>query len=145
LVLVVVALCVSVAGFGAVFATNAFAKSRICGLYTDIGNTESSSTTSAGTDTASGTNSGSGPDAAAIRNDLDRVRAFSKLLLLDRDLRTATEGLANDIDDALALVEQHNGDSTAVLPQLLPIVQSMDGHVRAGQRSCDLPVTGILH
>jgi hypothetical protein len=169
--LAAVVLVLGAAGTGAAYAGNAYARSKVCAELAQVGSAEAASTgpgdtrpgnTGAGNtgpgNTGAG-NSGAGnngqavgsagaaPDAAALRRDVATMRRYARLLVFDGDLRAATHGLADDVAGLVELTEAHPGVAPADLDgaarqRLMLLAGRFDGHVRAGQQACDLPVTG---
>jgi hypothetical protein len=159
--LAAVVLVLGAAGTGVAYAGNAYARSKVCAELAQVGSAEAASpgpgSTGAGNTGAGNTgagdtgravgSAGGAPDAAALRRDVGTMRGYARLLVFDGDLRAATHGLADDVGGLVELTEAHPGVAPAALDgaarqRLVLLAGSFDGHVRAGQRACDLPVTG---
>lgn len=118
------------------FASNAYAKHTICSSLSD-GSTISDSLAGGSSDEPSADTLGK------MREAGDQLRGYGHMLVFDRDLKSAVNGFADDIDQLADLMgsTDEGGDGLA---QLLTLAGSVNNHVRQAQQACDLPVKGIF-
>jgi hypothetical protein len=132
--LIALGVLVVFAGGGA-YGADAYAKKQVCGQVKAL---------TAG----AGKSEGSSPDQSSddIHTEADAMRSKARLLVFDRDLKSAVDGLADDADRSADLRDQLRSStgSATVVAQALTLVGSIDTHVRSAQKACQLPVTGIL-
>nr|WP_221375246.1 hypothetical protein [Actinoplanes polyasparticus] len=139
------ALVVGVIAVGALLGAgtagvNAYAKHQVCAALEG----DSSLTGSAGSEAPTEA------QFTQVRKGADQMRGYARMLVIDGDLRSAVNGLADDADqlvDVLATTGTGSVDRIAGgggMTELLTIAGSVNSHARAAQRACDLPVTGIF-
>jgi len=120
---------------GGALGVNAYAKHGVCALV-------SSFTAPAASGSGSGSDSGSDTLAASqVRRAADALRAKASLLLIDRNLHRAIDGLADDLGQMAGLIDQ--GATTESVASLVTLAASVNTHITRAQAACDLPAVGI--
>lgn len=122
---------------------HAYAKHSVCSMMEDD---------SAVVGEASGSSSaGAVPTAAEfakMRDGADELRGYGRMLVFDGDLRSAVNGLADDLDQIADLFTSAGSTEDVVagrgFTELVTIAGSLNSHARAAQRGCGLPVKGIF-
>jgi hypothetical protein len=113
-----------VAAGAAVFAVNSYAHHAICAEVQDA----------------------LLPDATSWSGAAADLRAHSRTLLVDGNLKTAALTLADDLDRMATLeptVETGTRSPTAT-GRLLVIAGTVNTHARLAQQACGLPLTGVF-
>jgi hypothetical protein len=136
-----VAAVVVVLGVGATGA-NAYARQAICSTMADNSTLGArSAPTSDGRFTRA--------ELDGMHGRADDLRDRARMLVFDRDLRSAAYGLADDVDNIANLLgSSGTAESVALgggLAELLMVAASVNGHARQAQRACGLPTTGLLN
>ncbi|GIF26910.1 hypothetical protein BJ973_003551 [Actinoplanes tereljensis] len=123
-------------------AVNAYARHSICTAMEDdasLGGT--SARTSSGQYTQA--------ELDDMHGEADDLRGRARMLLFDRDLRSAVNGLADDVDNIANLLGSTGSAENAALgsgfAELLMVAASVNGHARQAQRACGLPANGLLN
>ncbi|WP_344620357.1 hypothetical protein [Dactylosporangium salmoneum] len=124
-------LLLALGGAAAAFGVNAWARSAVC--------TDLSEVTAGLRKAAAGPASDTPPTEAEVQRGADEAHARTRLLVLDRDLKDAYNGFFDDVQ-RLAALERGGATDTAALAGAL---RGMDAHLRAAQRACGQPVTGL--
>jgi hypothetical protein len=129
-----------VAGGGGVFGVHAYAEHTVCSALQGDGGLAAAS--------ADGGSAQPSTDSAAeLERAAANLRGSARLLLVDRSLRTAVDGIADDADRMAGVVRSAQ-DGTGGAPafrQVLVIAGSLNSHARAAQTACGLPATGIFN
>ena len=134
--LVAVGIVAVVVGGGA-FGMNAYAKNVVCSALKDDNGPIAAADADDNTSAAS--------DAAGMREVGDKMRNYSRMLVIDQSLSSAVSGLAEDVDQLADLREQADSDDMGfeAFGQMITLAGSINTHARQAQRACGLPVTGI--
>jgi hypothetical protein len=128
---------VAIFGIGA-FGTNAYAKNAVCSaLEEDAG---FAGTAAEEKQQAEATP----PDVEQMREVSDELRGYGRMLVLDGDLKSAVNGLADDMDQLAGLVGAEGSTPENGFAELVTIAGSLNSHAREAQRACGLPVRGFL-
>jgi hypothetical protein len=133
-----IAAAVLVAGGGGAFAANSYAEHTICGaIQTEVA-----------TDAGSAASNADNPatEAVAMRRTADQLRGYGRMLVFDSSLKSATEGLADDLDQIVDLERSPAGSKTGAdtIGTAVRIAGSVNSHARLAQRACGLPVTDVF-
>jgi hypothetical protein len=134
-------LLVVVLAGGVAVGANTYAKHQICTTL------KGESFARQGSPAAQGPSASADPsttpaDTAQVRRAADSLRAWGHLLVIDRSLKGAVDGLADDVDQLADLMTASEAGSA--LERLVLLAASVNDHVRQAQRACGLPVQGIL-
>ena len=116
---------------------NAYAKHVVCSALKDDNGPIAAADADDNTSAAS--------DAAGMREVGDKMRNYSRMLVIDQSLSSAVNGLAEDVDQLADLREQADSDDMGfeAFGQMITLAGSLNTHARQAQRACGLPVTGI--
>ncbi len=126
---------VALLGAGAAGA-NAYARNTICSsLEGDSALTGGSSAEPAEPGPA---------ELTRMREAADELRGYGRMLVFDGDLKTAVNGLADDVDQLADLAGSDGTTAAGGFAELMTIAGSVNSHARQAQRACDLPVKGIF-
>ncbi|MEV6846403.1 hypothetical protein [Actinoplanes sp. NPDC051411] len=135
------------AGAGGV---NAYAKHTVC---EDL-KAEAAQVTQQSPASSASSDDDAAPTAAELaeaRKYADKLRTYGHMLVFSGGLQEAVNGLADDEDQLVDLVNSATAnppadDATAKkeLARLMTVVGSVNSHARLAQGACGLPVTGIL-
>jgi hypothetical protein len=115
---------------GTVFGVNAYAKNEICSaMKSDPAPTASGSDATAGT-------------AAQMRRAAGDLRRSARMLVIDRDLHNAVDGLADDLDQLATITGQ--ADDATSFASIMTLATSANSHATQAQTACGLPAVGIF-
>ncbi|WP_305787821.1 hypothetical protein [Symbioplanes lichenis] len=119
-----------IVGAGAA-AANAYAKHTIC---TSMESTGTHRPAMAEADAIS-----------SVHDTADRMRDYGRLLVFDRSLKSAIDGLAADLDELATLsgALTSSAASTDSLTRFFQVISAVNTHARDAQRACGLPADGI--
>jgi hypothetical protein len=78
---------------------------------------------------------------------IELFRMYGRLVLFNGDLRKASHGLADDLENMLVVIEPLEGKSDAemwaALPSIMNVAGSADLHARKMQKECGFQVRGL--
>ncbi|GIM92405.1 hypothetical protein [Paractinoplanes toevensis] len=141
LIIGLVAAVVVALGAGAT-AVNAYARHSVCSTMAD-------NSTLGGSSTSASDGRVTQAELDGMHGEADDLRGRARMLVFDRDLRSAVNGLADDVDNIANLLGSSGSAENAVLgggfAELLMVAASVNGHARQAQRACGLPATGLLN
>jgi hypothetical protein len=128
---------VAIFGVGA-FGTNAYAKNAVCSAM-------EKETALTGATAAEEQPEQTTPDIEQMREVSDELRGYGRMLILDGDLKSAVNGLADDMDQLAGLIGSEGDPPANGFAELMTIAGSLNSHAREAQRACGLPVRGFLN
>ena len=129
-----------VVGAGGVSGVHAYAEHTVCSALEGDGGLAAAS--------ADGGSAEPGTDSAAeLEKAAGNLRDSARLLIFDRSLRTAVEGIADDADQMAGVVRsaQTGTGGPQAFRKVLVVAGSLNTHARAAQTACGIPATGIFN
>ena len=133
---------VALVGVGT-FGVNSYAKRTICSsLKSDDAFSSGSGSDSAKSSPAAGPTDA---ELADLRKGADEMRNYGRMLVLDGDLKSAVNGLADDMVQMTdVFTKAKKAPTPKLFTQLVTVAGSVNSHVRQAQKACGLPVTGVF-
>jgi hypothetical protein len=146
----VIPLVLGLVGLGGVVGVDKYVKHKLCDQIDTIIKQSSASSASSSNDHTDHTDQADQADQAdlgAFQRDVTALRTSAKFLVVDGELKRAVLGLTDDAvrwnTMSQKLKTASNDETLAMLPLIVTLAGSIDVHVRAAQRACGQPVTGV--